>query len=255
MIATLKATMRAFYRAEVPGSPDGRVIELDGVTAFVIPSAPTQSIVNGVLFDDVAALAASLGALREAYRAAGVTNWMVWTMPGEREAGELLRDAGHVREYEPMAMALTLSELVAPSAPAVPVAIERDPHPLEITTLNERANGELPGAFGTAFAGLRAAVFHRYMARVDGRPAACLVTFDHERDCVVNWVATEPSMQRRRIGGALLHAALTDARERGMETATLQSSYEGERLYGGLGFRPHGRLCMWLAGDAPPALP
>ena len=70
MIATLKATMRAFYRAEAPAS-GGRVIECDGLTAFVTPSAPTQSIVNGVLFDDVAALGEQLPQLTVAYRDAG----------------------------------------------------------------------------------------------------------------------------------------------------------------------------------------
>ncbi|MDO8211879.1 GNAT family N-acetyltransferase [Conexibacter sp. CPCC 206217] len=253
MIDALKATMREFYRAEAPAS-GGRVIEHDGLTAFMTPSAPTQSIVNGVLFDDVAALGARLPELARAYRAADVTHWMVWTMPGEQPAAELLRAAGHLAEYEPMAMSLTLTQLVDPAAPDVHVTLDRDPHPLEITTLNERANGEAPGAFGTAFAGLRDRSFHRYVARVEGRPAACLVTFDHDGDCMVNWVATEPRLQRCGIGQWLAHAALLDARERGMRTATLQSSYEAERLYERLGFVAHGRLGMWL-WDGPATVP
>jgi GNAT superfamily N-acetyltransferase len=255
VIATLKATMREFYRAEAPASPGGYVIEHHGVTAFVTPSAPRQSIVNGVLFDDVAALGEHLPQLTAAYRAAAVTHWMVWTMPGERRAAELLRDAGHFAEYEPMAMSLVLAELVEPPPAAVPLTIDRDPHPLEITTLNERANGELPGAFGTAFAGLRDVAFHRYVARGEGRAAACLVTFDHDGDCMLNWVATEPRLQRRGIGLALAHAALLDARERGIQTATLQSSYEAEQLYQRLGFAGEGRLGMWLWNGPSAASP
>ncbi len=246
MLATLTETMRAFNRAEAPASVGGQVVERDGLTAFVTPSAPTQSIVNCVMFDDHDALAADLGPLRELYAAAGVSHWMVWTLPGDEQAPPLLEQAGHFREYEPMAMALDLSRLRAPSRDAAPFELDRDPHPVEITTLNERANGELPGAFGTAFAGLRGSRFRRWMARVDGRPAACLVTFDHGDNCMVQWVATDPDHQRKGLGRALLHAALADARERGLATSTLESSYEGERLYESLGYAPLGRLGMWL---------
>ena len=80
------------------------------------------------------------------------------------------------------------------------------------------------------------------------------MTFDHDGDCIVNWVATEPRLQRRGIGLALAHAALRDARERGNATATLQSSYEAEQLYARLGFAAHGRLGMWL-WDGPATAP
>jgi GNAT superfamily N-acetyltransferase len=250
VLETLTATLRAFYRAEAAASPGGRVLELDGVTAFLTPSAPTQSIVNCVVFDRHDALRAALPRLADAYAAAAISHWMVWTLPGDEEGPRLLEAAGHMREYEPMAMALPLDELAPERAPAAddgaPPAIDRDPHPVEITTLNERANGELPGAFGTAFAGLRQPCFHRYVARVDGEAAACLVTFDHGANTMVQWVATDPAHQRRGIAGRLLRAALLDARARGQATSTLESSYEGERLYAGLGYRPLGRLGMWL---------
>jgi GNAT superfamily N-acetyltransferase len=246
VLATLTETMRAFNRVEAPASAGGRVVERDGLIAFVTPSAPTQSIVNCVLFDDHAALAGGLGPLRELYAAAGVSHWMVWTLPGDERAPELLEQAGHFREYEPMAMALDLAALAPPAPGGAAFALDTDPHPVEITILNERANGELPGAFGTAFAGLRGSRFRRWMARVDGRPAACLVTFDHGDNCMVQWVATDPAQQRQGLARRLLHAALADARERGLATSTLESSYEGERLYAGLGYRPLGRLGMWL---------
>jgi len=252
-LATMFATLVAFNRAQARSSPDAEVLELDGVTAFVVPSAPTQSILNCVVHDEPAALRAALPAVAARYEAAGVTHWMVWTRPGEEEAPRLLRDAGHLLEYEPMAMALDLARLREPGD-GPPFAIDRDAHPVEVTTLNERANGELPGAFGSAFAGLREPRFHRYAALLDGRPAACLVTWDHGDNCMVQWVATDPDCQRRRLAGRLLHAALLDARERGMRSSTLESSYEGQRLYEGLGYVPLGRLGMWLSPDAPSVL-
>lgn len=254
MLGTLTATLREFYRVEAPASAGGRVIERDGLTAFMTPSAPTQSIVNCVVFDGHDALRDGLPALTEEYRAAGVSHWMVWTRPGEDAAVRLLERAGHIREYEPMAMALSLDALLTP-ADGDPFALDRDPHPVEITSLNERANGERPGAFGTAFAGLWDSRFHRYLARVDGTPAACLVTFDHGENTMVQWVATEPSLQRRGLAARLLHRALLDARERGMRSSTLESSYEGERLYAGLGYEPLGRLGMWLWDEPPEASP
>lgn len=254
MIATLDASMRAFYRAEAPASPGGRVVELGGVTGFLTPSAPTQSILNCVVFDDHDALAAGLDPLGAEYRSAGVTHWTVWTRPDDDDGAALMRAAGHILEYEPMAMALALDELREPGD-GPPFRLDRDPHPVEITMLNERANCELPGSFGTAFAGLHEPCFHRYVAHAEGRPAACLVTFDHGENCMVQWVATAPDLQRRRFGGRLLHSALLDARERGMRTSTLESSYEGQRLYEGLGYEPLGRLGMWLNGDSPPELP
>jgi GNAT superfamily N-acetyltransferase len=249
-VETLLATTRAFYRVEAPASPGGRAIELDGLTAFVTPSAPAQSIVNGVIVERgrTDALAAQLDTLSALYAEAGVTQWMVWARPGDAATAALLEAAGHVREYEPLALALALEALSdAPApGPADPAfTLDREPDPAEIVALNERANGELPGAFGAALSGVAGEAFHRYLARVDGRAAACLVTFDHERDCMVTWVATDPDLQHRRLGGRLLHAALRDARARGMRSSTLQSSYEGERLYAGLGYRSHGRLTMW----------
>ncbi|MDO8188382.1 GNAT family N-acetyltransferase [Conexibacter sp. JD483] len=251
MLDTLTATMRAFNRIEAPASVGGSVVERDGLIAFVTPSAPTQSIVNCVMFEDHAALAGGLASLRELYADAGVSHWMVWTLPGDEQAPPLLEQAGHFREYEPMAMALDLSQLAEPAPGGTPFALDADPHPVEITILNERANGELPGAFGTAFAGLRDRRFKRWMARVDGRPAACLVTFDHDDNRMVQWVATDPGQQRRGLARQLLHAALADARERGLASSTLESSYEGERLYAGLGYRSLGRLGMWLWNGPP----
>ncbi len=252
-VATLMATMREFYRREAPISPGGRVIEYDGVTAFLTPTAPTQSIVNGVIYDSADALAAHLEAVTAFYLAAGVSHWMVWVVPGDDASAELLHEAGHLREYEPQAMWLDLRELREPSAGAddPPFELDREPHALEIAILNERANGLPSGAFGAAFAGLRDGRFHCYLARVEGEPVACLVTFDHGGDCIVNWVATDPEHQRRRLAGRLLHVALRDARARGVRTSTLQSSYEGERLYERLGYRSYGRLGLWLGG-APP---
>lgn len=245
--------MRAFYRVEASASSGAQVLERDGVTAVLTPSAPTQSILNCVLWDSLGALEAQLDALATAYAEAGVTHWMVWTTPDDEAAVSLLQRVGHVLEYEPLALRLELDGLREPPAGGPAFDVDRDPDPLVVTAINERANGEPEGAFGMAFAGLRDPCFHRYAAVLDGEPAACLVTFDHETNCMVQWVATEPLHQRRRLAGRLLHAALLDARARGMTSTTLESSSEGRRLYTGLGYEPLGTLGMWLRDGSPGA--
>lgn len=249
-------TMRAFYLMEARTSSGARVLEQDGVTAVLTPSAPTQSILNCVLWDRLGALEAALEPLADAYAEAGISHWMVWTTPGDDAAVRLLRAAGHVLEYEPLALHVDLTEgLRAPAPDGPDFELDRDPDPREITELNEVANGEAPGTFGSAFGGLRDPAFRRWVARLDGRAAACLVTFDDGDNTMVQWVATDPLQQRRRLAGRLLHVALADARERGMRSATLESSSEGERLYAGLGFESLGRLGMWLREGSAEGLP
>lgn len=232
------------------------MLERDGVTAIVTPSAPTQSILNCVLWRDLAALERQLDALAAAYAAAGVADWMVWVAPGDAAAAARLRAAGHELEYETLAMWLALDRLRPPAPGGPPCALRRDGDPRTIATLNERANGEPEGAFGRALDGLDGdGRFRCWVAEVEGRPASGLVTFDDGDRCMVQWVATDPVHQRRRLAGRLLHAALADARERGLRHAALEASVEGERLYAGLGFAGLGRLGMWRRARPRAALP
>lgn len=234
------------------------MVERDGVTAVVTPSAPTQSILNCVVWRDLDGLVRQLDRLAAAYAAAGVTDWMVWVPPGDAAAAARLRDAGHELEYEPLAMWLELDRLRAPAPGGPPVALRRDGDPRAIATLNERANGEPPGAFGRALDGLDGrgdGRFRCWLAEVEGRPAAGLITFDDGDRCMVQWVATDPPLQRRRVAGRLLHAALRDARARGLRRSVLEASAEGERLYAGLGYVGLGRLGMWRRARPAAVLP
>jgi hypothetical protein len=70
-------TMRAFCRLLIERSPGGSVIEPPGLVASIVPSCPHASVVNGVVYDDPAALRDAYHELLAAYDDAGVQAWRV----------------------------------------------------------------------------------------------------------------------------------------------------------------------------------
>src|SRR4051794_20236443 len=110
-------SMRATAELAARGAPDSRTLTLPGVTAAITPATPDRSVLNGVLVEDFAKLPAALDEIARAYAEAGVRAWTVWVPEYEREARELLADAGHVLDATPAAMLLDLDELVAPPSP------------------------------------------------------------------------------------------------------------------------------------------
>ena len=86
---------------------------------------------------------------------------------------------------------------------------------------------------------------HPYVARHDGRPAACLGIFDHEGDAGVELVGTIPEARGRGLASRLLLKALADARDRGCTISTLQATRAGYPVYARLGYRDFGRVQMW----------
>ncbi len=75
-----------------------------------------------------------------------------------------------------------------------------------------------------------------YEARVGGEVACVLGTADHGSDLGVYFVATDPNHQGVGLAGRLTRVALAAARDRGLRTASLQSSARGKPVYVALGF-------------------
>jgi predicted acetyltransferase len=84
-----------------------------------------------------------------------------------------------------------------------------------------------------------------YDARVDGEVVCVLGTMDHLTDLGFYFVATHPDHRGKGLASRLMSVALVDARERGLETSTLQSSKMGQPVYERLGFETHFRLHMY----------
>jgi ribosomal protein S18 acetylase RimI-like enzyme len=95
-------------------------------------------------------------------------------------------------------------------------------------------------------AGTDASAFHVLLARIGGEIAASAISLDVDGDCGIYNVATIEHARRRGLGTALTALHLHQARRRGCQTATLQSTEMAERLYASVGFRDLGLILEYV---------
>jgi GNAT superfamily N-acetyltransferase len=88
--------------------------------------------------------------------------------------------------------------------------------------------------------------FHLVVACRGGEPVASAMAYDHDGDCAVFNVTTLEHARRRGLGTALVALQLHDARDRGCQTASLQSTPMAERVYAAAGFRDLGRIIEYV---------
>ena len=239
-----RAGIGGFLRMLAGGSEGGRLLERDGVTAAVVPACPDRSVVNSVTYEKPGALAASLDELAAAYDEAGVRAWTVWIPQHEREAIGLVESAGHRFDGEPTAMTLELDQLAEPRLGDLDW--DREAEPEEFGRVNDLAYGTPVGTFAAAIGRPPAELeIGLYRARAAGEAASVVGTLDVEDDCVVFFVATVAEHRGKGLAGRLLHAALAEARERGLRTSSLQATRLGLPVYERLGYRTACRLEMW----------
>jgi hypothetical protein len=117
LLHVMFSSLRATARLIGAGADANRVLELDGVTAVIVPSTPDRSVVNSVVYEHAELLEAALGTLADAYHDAGVRAWTVWTRDGDERAVNALESAGHKLDALPQAMGFALSELRGPPGP------------------------------------------------------------------------------------------------------------------------------------------
>ena len=241
LLERMLAGMRAWVRLLGRSSEGARVLEHEGVVGSCVPAVPERSVLNSVLYEREEALAATLDELADAYDKAGIEAWTVWVPEADRAAARGLEAAGHRLDASPRAMAAELT--------ALPGAVEVDwAEPGDAATLaaiNDAAY-PYPGApFTRAHQRFPVGAGRVYVARVDGRPASCLMAVDHEGDCGIYWVATIPEVRGRGLAFGLMGHALAEARGRGCETTSLQATKMGAPVYTRLGYRVIGTLEMW----------
>ena len=236
------AGLRAFCRAIAGATEDARVVELEGVTAAVIPAAPDRSAANSVMYDSAEALERALARLGPIYEEAGVRAWTVWAPQGDGDGAAVLEGAGHTLDGVPAAMAMELGGLDRTSPPGI--EIDTNPEMVELGRLNDRAYEFEGDQFARALAA-RPPGLHAYLARLDGIPAACVAAIDQGTDCGIYFVATAPEARGRGLATELMALALADGRERGCRTTSLQATKMGYPIYARLGYRDLGALQMW----------
>jgi ribosomal protein S18 acetylase RimI-like enzyme len=235
-------SMRVFFRSVPETSGGGRCVELDGVVAAVTPAVPERSLPNSVVYESEDALEAALGQLEATYAEAGVLAWTVWVPEHHERARRLLKTAGHQLDASPAAMIAALEDIEPPRAGDP----EPDPDPSleDLGRVNDLAYGTGDSMARIVGRG-RADPANTYIARVDGKAVASVVTQDHDGDCSVWWVATVPEAQGRGLAAGLMRRALADGRERGCEVTTLQATKAGHPVYERLGYRALGTIEMW----------
>jgi GNAT superfamily N-acetyltransferase len=224
-------------------APESQLVDVEGVRGAIVPACPTRSIPNSVTYTDADSLEAGLEAVSAAYAEAGIEAWTVWVPDFDADAIELLTRAGHVYDGAPTAMTLELSDF----EPREDAALEwsHAASPADLGRINDLAYG-LPADTGMA-AGLAAPgpELTIYDARVGGEVVCVLGTADHGSDLGVYFVATDPRHQGVGLAGRLMRVALAAARERGLKTASLQSSARGKPVYEALGFVEHFQLQLY----------
>jgi GNAT superfamily N-acetyltransferase len=243
-LALQQRAMRDWVRMLAECSPDGRTIELDGVTAVVCPSVPQRSIVNSVVYSDPDALADRLEDLASAYDEAGIIAWTVWVPDFEAATIALLEAAGHEFDGKPAAMSLNLDALRA--VDVGDLDYERGADPGLLGPLNQAAYGDAAIGFAEALATPPdTATIWAARNEPDGEAACVVATLDHEDDLGLYFVATHPDHRGRGLASRLLTVVLTDARDRGLRTSSLQGSKMGTPVYERLGYSTDFALHMY----------
>jgi len=246
------ASMREWHRFVARASPGARPVERDGVHGNVVAAAPERSVVNSVIYDSAAQLAAAYDELAAAYAEVGAA-WTVWVPADDDEARVLLARAGHKLDGEPHAMAVDLTGGVErpPDGALEDWTSEGDPS--EVGPINDRAYGHGTDSFTRALGGLGGDGMRVYLARREGRAVGCLIVVDHDRNATIELVAVVPEARGHGIAGKLLGHALADAAGRGIETSTLVSTKLGRPVYERVGYRPVGVVEMWELRPGRPA--
>jgi len=235
-----------FIRLLGRSSEGAQVIEREGVIASVVPQVPDRSVLNSVTYRDGRTLAAVLDDLAAAYDEAGVVAWTVWTPESDANAIAALETAGHSLDAAPTAMFLDLAHPPEPD-PDDELDWDGDATPEEVGRLNNEAYGYGErGGFAAALASPPEDIPLRlYRARVDGELASVTGTIDAGSDCGVYFVATRKGYRGHRLAGRLMQRALLEARDRGLETSTLQSTKMGRSAYERLGYSAPFTIEMW----------
>jgi ribosomal protein S18 acetylase RimI-like enzyme len=242
-------TLLGSWAAIACGAREAAVLRLPGVAAAVFPHEPERSIYNNALIErDLAPAArtAALDAMEAAYAAAGVTRFAAWTHETDRGLRTALEARGYAIDTTTRAMGMDLNEDIR--RPRPDMALERAPWSAYLRHL---------GRFGLP-AGLLAGVdpdaFELLLATDDGETVATALAFDADGDRGVYNVGTLEHARRRGLGTALTALLVHDAADRGLRTASLQSTEMAERVYAAVGFRDLGRILEYAPDRRGPRI-
>ena len=238
-IATLLASWDEYAR----GAAGTAVMRLPGVAAAVFPDEPERAVYNNAVLErglGAAARAEAIEAMEAAYAAAGVDRFAVWVHETDRSTATSLERRGYRLAESTRAMGMELDSIRPPRG-----TIELGPPDWE----EYLRIAELPPGLLT---GIDPSAFHVVIGRLDGQSVAAGIALDLDGDCGIYNIGTVEHARRRGMGTAVTAALLHDARDRGCETASLQSTPMAEGVYAAVGFRDLGRILEYTPADVAP---
>jgi GNAT superfamily N-acetyltransferase len=214
----------------------GAVVELPGVIASIVPSAPESPTLNAAVALDPELALTSLPELAARWREARVRRWGVWLDPAARRVVHTLQSGGLTMTASAPGMGALLESLTLPEHNGrVPAA--------DLTTVgyvNDIAYGNPDHRLERTLAPLPPGLLRGYRVDLEHDPVAVALALHNGEDCGVSFVATVPSVRRQGLATLVMQAALQQARADGCTTSTLQATDAGQRLYTTLGYQ---RLC------------
>ena len=152
--------------------------------------------------------------------------WSLWT--GDAATSQVPLGGGFVAAGNTTDMARTLADL--PPCSATPTVVSTTP--AAVAKINGLSGRLLRGVTG----------FDAFTA---GGESAGLLSFRHEDDVHLSFLATKPEHRKRGLASALVTAALHQARRCGAATVTLQATPAALSLYQRLGFTAIGEWHEW----------
>jgi ribosomal protein S18 acetylase RimI-like enzyme len=235
------ATLLASWEQYARGANGAALRRLPGVAAAVFPHDPERAIYNNALLErDLPAVARAdaIAAMEDVYESAGVARFAAWVHESDEAMSSDLRRRGYELDEVTRAMGIALDDIPVPEPK------------LELAPADWSEHLRIAGVPAGLLSGIEAAAFQILIARDRSEQVATGIAFDFDTDCGIYNVGTLEAFRKRGLGTAVTARLLYDARARGCETASLQSTPIAERLYAGVGFRDLGRILEYVSGDA-----
>ncbi len=232
-----KRSLREWVGAMGAWSPQASLFEAEGVRAAIVPSCPHRSIPNSIAYESAEVLSAALPDVDAAYNAAGVVARTAWVPEFDADSIAALEAAGYAFDGSPTAMSLELDAFEPLDVGDLEWGAESTP--AELGRLNDLAYGFEDGDGMAAAMTAASPGTTLYEARFGGEVVCVLGTMDHGgSDLGFYYIATAPNHRGKGLASRLMSVALEAARERGLETSTLQGSAMGRPVYEKLGYEP-----------------
>jgi ribosomal protein S18 acetylase RimI-like enzyme len=232
-VATLVASWEEYAR----GASAGAVRRFAGVTTAVFPNEPERSVYNNALLErdlEASARAEAIVAMEGAYDAAGITHFAAWVHESDEAMRCALERGGYTLDEVTRAMGMMLDDIRLPRPDLELGPADWSEH--------VRLAGMPPGFLGD----VDPRAFHVLVARLGSDNVSTAIAFDFAGDCGIYNVGTLPVARRRGLATALTASHLHDARARGCQTSSMQSTGMAEGVYAAAGFRDLGRILEYV---------